>query len=136
MSTRRFTVRSEAGSETVELVILMPIVAALIGLVFLVGHVTEAHQIVSQAAEDAARAATEARSAGSAQGAADAAAAADLGGHLSCSPASVVLSGIFAPGATMTARVTCTTSLGFVPGRTTVTATAGSVVDLYRGVAS
>jgi hypothetical protein len=109
-----------------------PVVLALLGLVVLAGRVESAHQVVNQAAEDAARAASIARSQGSATDAAHAAAGADLSGR-DCQHWNLSLSGSFAPGSVVSAQIACTTSLGILPGSFTATSHASSVVDVYRG---
>ena len=124
--------RDEAGSATLELVVLAPAVLALLGAVVRAGHVETAHQVVGQAAEDAARAASMARSASGAEPAARAAAGADLSGR-DCSSWNLTITGALQPGATLTARVTCSTGLGILPGDFTAAASAGAVVDRYRG---
>jgi len=126
--------RGERGSATVELAVAAPAVLALVGLVVLGGRVETARQVVAQAAEDAARAATLARSNSAMSGDAQAAAAADLAGR-DCGAWNLSLSGVVSPGAVISARVTCTTGLGMLPGSFTATGTASAVVDSYRGVA-
>ncbi len=127
--------RDDAGSATLELAVLTPAAVLLLGLVVLAGHVVSARQVVSQAAQDAARAATTARSQAGADSAAQAAAAADQAGT-DCGSWSASVSGALVPGGTMTAAVSCTTSLGILPGSFTAANTAGAVVDVYRGVAT
>jgi hypothetical protein len=112
-----------------------PAVLALVGLVVLGGRVETAHQVVAQAAEDAARAATLARTSPAMSTEANSAAAADLGGR-DCGGWTLNLTGALAPGAVISARVTCTTGLGLLPGTFTATGTASAVVDVYRGVAA
>jgi Flp pilus assembly protein TadG len=124
--------RGEAGSASLELVVLAPAIIALLGLVVLAGHVETAHQVVGQAAEDAARAASLSRSASTTNVAAHAAASADLSGR-DCRTWTVSLGGALSPGATLTAQVACSTPLGILPGTFTATASAGAVVDTYRG---
>jgi Flp pilus assembly protein TadG len=126
--------RGERGSATVELAVAAPAVLALVGLVVLAGRVETAHQVVAQAAEDAARAATLARSTPAMSDEARSAAAADLGGR-DCGAFTVSVSGSLAPGSVLSARVTCTTGLGILPGTFTATGTGSAVVDIFRGVA-
>lgn len=126
--------RSEHGSMTLETAVLVPGVLALVGLVVLGARVASAHQVVAQAAEDAARAATLARTQAGATAAAAQAASADLSGPVVCKPWSAGVSGTLTPGATLVARVSCTTTLGILPGTYAISASAGSVVDTLRGV--
>lgn len=127
--------RPQAGSATLELVVAAPAVLALVGLVVMAGHVETAHQVVAQAAEDAARAATTARSDALANYAAHQAAGADLSGR-DCATWSVALTGAIVPGGAISATVVCTTGLGVLPGHFTATNSATAVVDLYRGVSA
>lgn len=125
--------RGEEASATLELVVGAPAVLALVGLVVLAGHIETAHQVVNQAAEDAARAASLARSNAVALPDAQAAAGADLAGR-DCATWYVTVTGAVIPGGAVTATVACTTGLGILPGRFTATNTATAAVDLYRGV--
>jgi len=125
--------RGEAGSATLELAVLTPAALAVLGVVVLAGHVESARNVVAQAAQDAARAATTARDQNTAQAYANSAAAADLGGR-DCRTWSMNLSGQLRPGAVLTATVTCTTELGILPGSFTTTHSSGAVVDPLRGV--
>lgn len=125
--------RAERGSATVELAVCAPAVLALVGLVVLGGRVETAHQVVAQAAEDAARAATFARAGAAMAPDGHAAAAADVAGH-DCGAWTLTLGGTLTPGAIITARVTCSTGLGILPGTFTATGTATAEVDVYRGV--
>ena len=124
--------RGEAGSATLELAVAAPAVLALVGLVVLAGRVETAHQVVNQAAEDAARAASIARSQASAAAEANTAAASDLSGR-DCERWNLSLSGQIVPGGVMSAQITCTTSLGILPRSFTASARASAVVDVYRG---
>lgn len=124
--------RGEAGSATLELAVAAPAVLALVGLVVLAGRVETAHQVVNQATEDAARAASIARSQTSAAAEANTAAASDLSGR-DCRHWNLSLSGQVVPGGVMSARITCTTSLGILPGSFTTSARASAVVDVFRG---
>ena len=124
--------KGEAGSATLELAVAAPAVLALVGLVVLAGRVETTHQVVNQAAEDAARAASIARSQTSASADANSAAASDLSGR-DCEHWNLSVSGQLTPGGVMTTRITCTTSLGMLPGSFTATSGASAVVDVYRG---
>lgn len=119
---------------TLELAILAPVILALGALVLFAARVESAHQLVSQAAQDAARAASQARTAPAAKAVAGAVAQQDLAGHLTCQPMQLSVGGNFAPGDSVTTTVSCTTGLGVLPGHVTETATAASTIDVYRGV--
>lgn len=133
----------EAGSVSIEVVILAPVLMLLIlGIVF-GGRYALAQQAVQTAASDAARSASIARSAGEAGGAAAGAAAASLANQdLSCASQSVnVDTGAFAapPGTPgqVSATVTCVVNmsdLAFpgIPGNQTLTSTMTSPLDTYR----
>jgi Flp pilus assembly protein TadG len=116
-----------------EVAILAAIILAIIGLIVAAGRVEDAHQLVSHAAEDAARAATQARTTPAAQTAAAQAAQVELAGHLTCQPMQLNLTGTITPGNTITATIDCTTALGMLPGHVTVADTATAIVDRYRG---
>ena len=126
--------KPERGSASLELAVLAPGILALVGFVVLAGRIQTSRQLVAQAAEDAARAATLARDTTDALDKARAAAAADLGGDR-CAAWDVTLTGSVLPGRTLSATVTCTTLLGVVPGAFTATGTASAVVDVHRGTA-
>jgi hypothetical protein len=98
-----------------------------------------AHQIVADAAGDAARAASVARSSSAAVQAAHQQAAASLAGSgVSCSSMSVsVDTSAWQPGGAVGVTVTCTAQLGdlglpVLSGTRTISARAASVIDLYR----
>lgn len=113
---------------------MAPVILALGAVVLFAARVESAHQLVEQAAQDAARAASQARTAPAAQAAAQAVARQDLTGHLTCQPMRLSVSRDFAPGASVTTTVSCTTGLGVLPGHLTTTATGASIVDVLRGV--
>lgn len=131
--------RGEAGSATVELVLLTPVLVVLILLAVAFGRVADARIRVEDAAHHAARAATLTTSPGQAQEAARRAAAAALASSgAGCAAHTVRLEhdGL-APGTAVTARVSCRASLRDVagtglPGALTLTATSTSPVDTYR----
>ena len=125
---------TDRGSATVELAVVAPAVLALVGLVVFAGRIETAHQAVTQAASDAARAATLTRSITGGPAAARTAVAADLG-EGDCATWDVTVSGLVVPGGVITVHVTCTTGLGIVPGVFTASASASATVDAYRGVA-
>jgi Flp pilus assembly protein TadG len=77
---------SDAGTGTVELVLLAPIVVLFVLLVVVLGRIAETGAEVTGAARDAARAASMARTPGSAANAAHTAAASALAGeNIDCS---------------------------------------------------
>lgn len=132
--------RSEAGSASLELVLLTPVLLVLLLLVVAGGRLALARERVDAAARDAARSGTIARTAVDARADAIAAAQARLDDEgVSCRNLDVVVdTAAFAPGGHVAATVTCTvdlddlTLLG-VPGTRTVTATAVETVDRFRG---
>jgi Flp pilus assembly protein TadG len=130
--------RSEAGNVVLELVILTPVILLL--LVALIGgaRVANAHQVVEDAAGDAARAASASRTIAAANMAAQQAANASISGRagMSCAPP-VLNTANWRPGGVVGVTLTCTAQLASlgVPiftGDRTVTATAASVIDTYR----
>jgi Flp pilus assembly protein TadG len=128
--------RNESGFLTLEWVIVAPVVLALIGLSYATARVVSAQIIVNQAAQSAAQAASRARSSAFSQAAAKAAAQSDLAEHVTCSPMHMTLSGNFAPGAVIRVAISCTTSLGLLPGSYSATASAADLVPAYFGVGS
>lgn len=134
---RRPTSRYEAGSAATELALVAPllILLALVAVAF--GTLAGARLDADEAAHQAARAASLARSPDQARTAAEQAARRRLAGSgSSCTNPRVtpVLSD-FAPSGTVRVTVICRAALN-APGMpdVTVTATAASVVDRYRGV--
>ena len=132
----------EAGSASVELVLLTPVLLVLLLFVVSLGRVADARAQVNAAARDAARAGTIARGSESARSDAIAAATGRLGqGRVTCRSLDVkVDTATFRPGGAVTATVTCTVDLADltslkVPGSRTVVASATEPVDFYRGVA-
>jgi Flp pilus assembly protein TadG len=132
--------RGDAGSVTVEVVIVTPVAIALICLVALVGRTGTAREQVDEAARDAARSASLERDPWSAQWAAESAAATSLtGGGFNCASSQVdVDTTAFYPGGQVTVTVRCDiplSDLGLIglSGTKTVQSTSVSVVDVYRG---
>lgn len=131
----------QSGFAAVELVLVTPLLIALLLLVVTGGRLAAATGDVQAAARDAARAATIARDPVSAAAAARQAAQATLDGGVAPCTTTVIevnLSG-FAPGGTVTARVTCEMLLGDLglpglPGSRPVTGEAVAPVDRYRGL--
>ena len=133
--------RGDAGSLTVELVVLTPVllVVALASLVF--GRVTEASQQVVESARAGAEAAAVLPTVGTAQWVGSINAAIDLLGRThTCAHAAISMdTSHFVPGGYVTANVTCVvllSDIGFpgIPGTTTVTASATAPLDPYRSV--
>ena len=132
--------RSDAGSITVEMVLLAPVMFAVFCFVIGLGRLDEAHGQLVGAARDAARAASTARSPADADTAATRAAQLDLGtGGFTCHHVNVhVDTATFVPGGVVSVSVSCTTDLADVtvsglPGAKTLTASASAPLDTYRG---
>lgn len=131
--------RSEAGSVTVETVLVVPIIVVLLCFVVFGGRIVGAKNQVEGAAQDAARAASLRQDPGTAQAAATQTADASLASAgLACSSRDIsVNTTSFDPGGVVVVRVRCVarlsdlTLLG-VPGSLTFTATATEVIDTYR----
>jgi len=129
----------ERGSAAVEITLLTPLLVIMMLFVVFLGRVTEAQAVISDAAHQAARAASIAPTPAAAAAQAQQAAATALSGRgLACQHFTVTmdLAG-FTPGGTVRATVTCTTRLSDlalldVPGSRTLSATFSSVIDTYR----
>ncbi|MGI8452038.1 MAG: TadE/TadG family type IV pilus assembly protein [Streptosporangiaceae bacterium] len=129
----------ERGSAAVEITLLTPLLLIMLLFVVFLGRVTEAQAVISDAAHQAARAASIALSPAAATAQARQAADTALSGRgLACQhfTVSVGLAG-FRPGGTVRATVTCTTGLSdlallAVPGSHTLSASFTSVIDTYR----
>ncbi|BBH67112.1 membrane protein [Actinoplanes sp. OR16] len=141
MSLRR---RRDAGSASVELAILAPVILGLVALTVYAGRVTLARQAVDAAAFDAARTASIARTEGAARSTGRSAGLSTLGSlGLSCRSRDVSINASEFdkdPGeaGTVSARVSCTvdgSDLGLpgIPLRTRLTGTFTSPLDTYRG---
>lgn len=131
----------EAGSATVELTLITPLLVALLLFIVAMGRFTEARSDVDDAARDAARAASLARSAGEARLMAEQAAASTLVvGGVTCRTMTVDLDlSDFRPGGNVAADVACVDDLADVgliklPGAKTLAARSVSVVDTFRGM--
>ena len=133
----------DTGSVALEAAVLTPALLMLGLLIVAGGRVAVAHARVEAAASSAARAASLTRSASNATAAAKAEAAAALASdHITCKNLIVSVNGDFtaplgAP-ATVQVRLTCTATLADLalpglPGAKTVTATATSPLDSWRG---
>jgi Flp pilus assembly protein TadG len=133
--------RRDAGSVSVELTLLAPVVLVLLLFTVGLGRIEDAHGQVTGAARDAARAASLAADPATATSSARQAAAADVAGvGLDCRNLTVqVDTRAFAPGGAVTVRVACTADLADLaltglPGRKTLTATSTAPVESYRSV--
>ncbi|MEU6572555.1 TadE/TadG family type IV pilus assembly protein [Streptomyces sp. NPDC046805] len=122
-----------------ELVLVTPLLVLVFLVVVTFGLLADARLVVSDAAHQAARAGSLARTEKDARAQAERAAGAALReAGASCTRPSVRLAtGGLAPGATVTARVSCTADLGSLshsglPGHVPLADTAFSVVDTFR----
>lgn len=130
----------ERGSAALEAMIVTPVILMLLAFLLGSARVSGAHQVVSDAAGDAARAASIARTRSGAALAAQQVASAGMAGRgVSCSPAVVTVDTATAwhPGGSVGVTVTCTTQLGdlglpVVSGTRTISAHAAASIDLYR----
>lgn len=139
MTHRRM--RLDAGSMTVELVVLTPVLFLLALMVLVFGRVSEARQQAVEAARAGAEAAAVEPNASSAQsGAAEIAGAELFGRTRACVSGTVVVDvSQFVPGGSVTVEVACSVDLSDlsvpgVPGSTTVRASATAPLDPYRAV--
>ncbi len=130
---------SDRGSAAVELVLVTPLLVMLLLVVVAFGRLADARLIVADAAHQAARAASLARTEQDARAEAERAARTALGaaGKACGRPHVQVSTAGLRPGASVTARVTCTTALGDLtltrmPGQMTIEGEALSVIDTYR----
>lgn len=131
--------RGDAGP--LEVVILVPVVLALVGLVVAFGRSTTASTDVSYAATVGARAASQAQTASAAVANATAVVEETLAGsELTCVSHSIqVDASDLRPGGRVTVSVSCVVSLAdlvhlaALPGWKTYSATASEVVDQHRG---
>ena len=136
--------RSERGSASIEAVIIVPAVGLVIALLILAGRITIADQTVHAAAAEAARTATLARTPDDAHTRANQAARATLTSqNTTCAATEIAVdtSGFGRPlgtAASVTVTVTCEIPLSDltlpgIGGSKTITATASSPLDPYRG---
>lgn len=137
--------RQERGSVAIELAIIVPFVLLLILLVVAAGLVARATSTIDAAAFAAARAASISRTAGDARTQAQDVADTTMSSRgIRCAPqsTSVDTAGFAAPvgtSATVTVSLTCRVPLSHLtllpglPGSHTVTSTATSSIDSYRG---
>lgn len=131
----------EAGSMSLELVLVTPILLLLLMLVVMGGRYAQARADVDAAARDAARAASNARAVVGAQVAGrDAARASLREGGVTCRRLDVAVdASAFVPGGLVTATVSCSVDLGDltglrVPASRVFSSTFSEPVDTYRGV--
>ncbi|MFE0178030.1 TadE/TadG family type IV pilus assembly protein [Streptomyces sp. NPDC059002] len=122
-----------------EMVLVTPLLVLVLLVVVAFGRLADARLVVADAAHQAARAASLARTEKAARAQAEQAVDAALreAGASCARPQVRLATGGLAPGATVTARVSCTADLGSLtrtglPGHMALTDTAFSVVDTYR----
>jgi Flp pilus assembly protein TadG len=132
--------RDDTGSSTVELTLLTPLLVGLLLFVILCGRTVSVQLDVDAAAHDAARAASIARTVPAATTSARDAALATLAtrGAVCPTPSITVDTAGMRPGGVVTVSVTCRVPLRDlallgVPGTRTVTSTASSPIDVFRG---
>ncbi len=134
----------DGGSVAIEAAIVIPPLIMFVCLALAGGRLVTSGAKIDATAEDAAREASIHRTAASAQAAAQAAAAESLNDQgIACATSSVAIdtSGLNVPVGqvgTVTVTVNCTVSLADlllpgVPGSKSLTSTATSVVDAFRG---
>lgn len=129
----------DSGTSTVQLVMIMPFLMALLMFVVFCGRMVETRLRLDAAASAAARSASLARSPSAATAAARATAQAMLGGGGASCPSFTVSADTsgFKPGGTVTVSIICHASAAgltgiFVPGRVSVRSKAVSSIDPYR----
>lgn len=138
--THKTSGRRDTGSAATELALLTPLLILVLFFVVAVGRLAHAQLLVTDAAHQAARAATTARDPATATTLARAAAATALDGHASTCrhPSVTVDTSRFRPGGIVAVTVDCTTTLTDVsllrlPGQQHVTARFTAPIDVYRG---
>jgi Flp pilus assembly protein TadG len=131
----------QAGSATVELVLVTPLLILLLLFVVALGRLAGARLQVDGAAGQAARAASLARDpAGAVAAAQQTAAQALAASHVTCQQLDVsVDTAAFRPGGWVAVTVTCAVGLSdmallHLPGTETIRARFVSGLDVYRGV--
>lgn len=137
---RRVRASGDTGSSTAELTIATPLLMVLLLFVVLCGRLVSAQIDLDAAASSSARSASIARSLATAHAEAERTARETLAARgLTCQNATVVVdTGALAPGSAVTVTVSCTVPLSDllllgVPGSRTVSSTATSPVDRWRG---
>lgn len=132
----------DAGSSTAELTLVTPLLVMFLLLVVLCGRLVSARIDLDAAASAAARAASLARTETAARSQAESVAMETLSARgLTCHDAEITVSGGFTPGGAVTVEVSCRVYLEDlvlldVPGSQTVSATATSPIDQWRGAGS
>jgi Flp pilus assembly protein TadG len=126
--------RNDRGSFALELAVLAPALIGLLWLMVSAGRMTDAASKVEGAARDAARAAS-INHAGRPWEAADHTARNSLQANgVSCiGGPTIQLSGNPVPGETVTVTVRCDVAILFGAGSSSVTRSASSVLDTFRG---
>jgi Flp pilus assembly protein TadG len=124
-----------------EAVIGAPVIILLLVTLIGAGRVADAHQVVDDAAGDAARAASAARTSAAARTAAVQSATVSVSGRgVSCSPITVnVDTSNWRAGGTVGVTVTCTAQLAdlgipILAGTRSISGQGAAVIDLYRQV--
>jgi Flp pilus assembly protein TadG len=132
----------DRGSAAAELVLVTPFLFLLLLFAVAAGRLVQGKLDVDSAAQQAARAASEARTPAAASAQAQQVAQAALAGQsVTCDPAVITPDlGDFTPGGVVTVQVSCTVQLSglsllHIPGSETITASASSPIDVYRGSA-
>lgn len=140
VAARRRVWGRDAGAATVELTVLTPLLVGVLLFVVLCGRIVSVQLDVDAAAHDAARAASIARTIPAATADARQAALTTLGArtNLCTAPSISVDTGGLRPGGVVTVTVTCRVplqdlALVGVPGTRTVSSTASSPIDVFRG---
>jgi len=130
----------DRGSAAAELVLVTPFLFLLLLFAVAAGRLVQGKLDVDSAAQQAARTASEARTPAAAGAQAQQVAQAALAGQsVTCDPAVITPDlGDFTPGGEVTVTVSCTVQLSGlgllrIPGSETITASASSPVDVYRG---
>lgn len=139
MTRARVTARGDRGSLAVELVIAMPLLLALLSVVYAYGRVSQVNGTLEAGTRDAARSASQARSALEAEQVAFSAVEGSLGSGPCQDSLEVELrDGTFAAGEPVTVDARCQYPLGDLlpgaPGSITAQSSFSSPVDPNRGV--
>jgi Flp pilus assembly protein TadG len=137
---RALTANGDRGSATLDVVLWVPALMGVLMFLVLCGRLVSAHLALDAAAHDAARAASLARTTTAAQAQARQAAQATLADRgVTCpQPQVTVDTDGLRPGGVVTVTVSCAVPLSdltliAVPGTRTVSATAVSPIDEWRG---
>ncbi|WP_433530269.1 TadE/TadG family type IV pilus assembly protein [Micromonospora sp. CA-263727] len=137
---RRVAGDGDRGASTAEAALVTPLLVAVMLFVVLCGRLVSAQMDLEAAASAAARSASLARTEAAARAEADRTARETLAARaVTCQQVSVtVTTGGLRPGGAVTVTVACTVSLSdlallSVPGTRTVTGTATSPIDVWRG---